>query len=461
MFACQYEFSSEKICNAFDEAINAPKFKNFEKVGIIDEEFKKQLLQNRQVMLHCIANKQDKLRRIEEVAVEGVGFVSTVVIAGIPALASGLVGAIIGGVADIVVKPFKKSHKMGTYTWKCTEKGASGAAIIPFCVIISVAMGASIAIKKGVEVSSKFKDKNYSRWQLPSSFGFSTKLKLIEANNLIPLFDNSQNVNQHCQDLHFDQQLLSLSSSKKLIVLIIETKRSVKSLIRYAGHDLYVIRMSWNDDIYSAKMFYSLYCITNLVIWKGDTMVECKRFEAFVEQLQTDIHTKTCNNAHITCPKHHLLWKMAHKFYVCDGCHIQYDKKDMVHTLHGCVECNFLLCNNCYSLKDSSNRKPAFLYFCHTEQAQTDEPELLEITKNAFFESFCGLNMFSSIFGYVINKNQTKSVINSAGDNEIYNIVNSAGENSQRFVTFPFECEKSKSDYYKCPACSKIIDISM
>eukprot|EP01084_Bolivina_argentea_P292974 503822_1 len=279
---------------------------------------------------------------------------------------------------------------MGTYTKECAEGGAFFAAIIPGGIVLAVCVGASIAIEKGVEVSAKIKDKNYSRWQLPSSVCFSTKMKLIEADNLIPLFHNSQN-----HDLHFDQQLLSLASSTKSIILIIETRRSVKSLIRYDDHDLYVIRMSWNDDIYSAKMFYSLYCIANLVIWKGDTMVESKRFKSFVQQLHTDIHT------------------------------------------------------NEYNI-----RKPAFLYFCYTSTEQANNLQFLEITKNAFFESFCGLNMFSSILGYKIaaNKNKTKSV------DEI--IVKSARENSQRFVKLPFECVKNKSDHYKCPTCSKISDIS-
>eukprot|EP01084_Bolivina_argentea_P201449 344336_1 len=452
MFACQYGFSSEKICNAFDEAINAPKFKNFEKVGIIDEEFKKQLLQNRQVMLHCIANKHDKLKRIEEVAVDGIGVISAGIIAGIPAIAGGLVGGIIGGVADIVVTPFKKGHKMGTYTTNCAGVGALAAAMIPGGIVMAVCNGASIAIEKGVEVSSKIKDKNYSRYQLPSSVGFSTKVKLIEADNLISLFDNSQNMNQHCQDLHFDQQLLALASSTNSIVLIIETKRSTKSLISYGGSEIYFIRMSWIDATYSAKMFYSLYCIANLVIWKGDTtdIVESKRFKSFTKQLQLNIHTKTCKNVPITCPKQHLLNEFqssADESHICNVC-----RKAIFGHLYGCRECNFDLCWNCHSNSYSANRKPAFLYFCYVAQ-QTGEPELLDITQNKFFDSFCGLNMFSSIFAYKIGMNNNQR--------SLYDIiVNTTQVNTQRFVKLPFEYFKSTIDYYKCPACSKIIDIS-
>eukprot|EP01084_Bolivina_argentea_P304454 525789_1 len=437
MCAHKHKFSEEKIRKEFDAAINNPKFKNFEQIGIIDAELKQQLVKNRDVILHCTKYKHDKLHKIEEIVVDKIGVASAAAISVIPMLAGGLVGGIIGGVADIVVKPFKKDHKIGNYAAKGAAGGALVLMAVPATLLLGITKGASVAIQAGTIAIEKGSDKNYSRYQLASSQGFSSKHTLMEVQE-IPLFVEYRQ--ERNSTLQFDHHLLSLASSKYAIVLFIEsTKKVTPPNITYSGANIYVINMSWQEDVYCSKIFYCLYCIANVIIWK-DNVVESKEFTSFQKILQCAVPDTICPN------QHKLMQFEGNPNYICDGCSKQCKNKEI---LYSCRKCDFDLCEICHS---ATYRKPRFLYIWFCKSTLNDEPELFDMIQYGSFGSLYRSKMFSSISGY--------KVASSMSDKHFkifVNIITESAKTGPRFVKFPFKCEYEK--IYDCVACSKSINV--
>eukprot|EP01083_Nonionella_stella_P305348 1064852_1 len=162
----------------------------------------------------------------------------------------------------------------------------------------------------GTSVSETFKtisNPNYCRYKLTDQDSFVVKHKLMEK-TAIPLFVESEESNNI---LMYDHHLLNLISSNLPIICCLTTaSNAMNSEINKVLNDvlesnlfsqsndtspvitkqqnMYIVKMTWTNTLESKRMFYSLYCLSNVVVWIDDKG-QSSEFESFESSLAEDL----------------------------------------------------------------------------------------------------------------------------------------------------------------------------
>eukprot|EP01083_Nonionella_stella_P041630 112812_1 len=298
LYAQEMEFDAQKIEKAFVAAIKDSGFVYMEQNGVIDAELKQQLLQNKDVMIECILHRHDELSDNNKTA-RVVGAVPTIIVANVLNVVPSIPAIMIDGIAGWFGK---KPHALDTVV-----KGSVNAGLVLGVPFYYLTKGFSKMGGKVNETVKRSSNPNYCRYKLTDQDSFVVKHKLMEK-TAIPLFVESEESNNI---LMYDHHLLNLiSSNLPIICCITSASNAMNSEINKVLNDvlesnlfsqsndtspvitkqqnMYIVKMTWANTPESKRMFYSLYCLSNVVVWIEDED-QSSDFEAFNSSLAEDL----------------------------------------------------------------------------------------------------------------------------------------------------------------------------
>eukprot|EP01083_Nonionella_stella_P269822 913228_1 len=298
LYAQEMEFDAQKIEKAFVAAIKDSGFVYMEQNGVIDAELKQQLLQNKDVMIECILHRHDELSDNNKTA-RVVGAVPTIIVANVLNVVPSIPAIMIDGIAGWFGK---KPH-----AFKTVVKGSVNAGLVLGVPFYYLTKGFSKMGGKVNETVKRSSNPNYCRYKLTDQDSFVVKHKLMEK-TAIPLFVESEESNNI---LMYDHHLLNLiSSNLPIICCITSASNAMNSEINKVLNDvlesnlfsqsndtspvitkqqnMYIVKMTWANTPESKRMFYSLYCLSNVVVWIDDRD-QSSEFESFNSSLAEDL----------------------------------------------------------------------------------------------------------------------------------------------------------------------------
>eukprot|EP01084_Bolivina_argentea_P232820 392295_1 len=301
LYAQKLNFDAKKIDGQFEKGM-----KNIEpyiKANIIDDELQQTLNKNCNDMKIKMKKYQD---RLDSVHLNNTFIYKPVaLVGGILAVGTGVVGGVaglvIGGVIDALGGIVNKATG-ANIELKGIEIGAKTGLGLGFnLVMVPLKAGEYIVtegVRQSINLTKKLTDNSFTRYLLAPNQSFVVKKELMKTES-VPLFT---------EELFFDEQLLPLISTPLPIISFIGSKNinrsaTLKQLfnvivdVNCIAYDdkkqaLIINMQNWRDDINTKKIFYSIYCISNFIIWldTDDESTEFKQFQHEMIKVTPAIH---------------------------------------------------------------------------------------------------------------------------------------------------------------------------